>query len=199
VAQPPIHHFRETGAILDGHFVLSSGLHSGRYLQCALVLQYPERAEALCREIRAAWTEDHPDIVVGPAMGGITLAYELGRSFGVPAIFAEREGGAFALRRGFHLAPGQRVLIAEDVVTTGGSVREVEALVRSLGAHVAGVACLVHRSPENPFDVPLVSVLEIEVESWAAGDCPLCKQGLPAVKPGSRPGGKTAKPETKAC
>ena len=183
----PIDHFRATDAILDGHFLLSSGLHSDRYLQCALVLMHPERAADLCARLRQDYRAPIPDIIIGPAMGGITLAYELGRAFGKPAIFVERVDGKFALRRGFSLTPGQKVMIAEDVVTTGGSVNEVIDLVTQNGAHVVAVACLVHRSKSNPFTVPLIATMQMEVPTWPEASCPLCAKGLPARKPGSRP------------
>lgn len=182
-----IRHFKETGAILEGHFQLSSGLHSDRYLQCALVLQHPRRAEELCRTIRRNFLGEQPELIVGPAMGGITIAYELGRAFDCPAIFTERENGRFVLRRGFGVKQGQRVMIAEDVITTGGSAAEVVRLVREAGGRVVGVASLVHRTEKNPFDVPLVSVMQLIVPAWPKDACPLCAQGIPAIKPGSRP------------
>lgn len=179
--------FRERGALLEGHFQLSSGLHSPRYLQCARVLMDPKLAERLCRELRTLWTGPAPAIVVGPALGGVTLAYELARAFGVPGIFAEREGGRFALRRGFGLGPGEKVLVAEDVVTTGGSVQEVVELVRALGAEPVGVMSLIRRCEGNPFGLPFVSLAEVIPPVWKPEVCPLCAAGGQAVKPGSRP------------
>lgn len=187
MADSVLEHFRESRAILEGHFLLSSGLHSNRYLQCALVLMYPWRAEAITKHIAAKYDAPKPDVVIGPAMGGITFAYELARAFHVPALFTERVDAKFALRRGFTLSPGQNVLIAEDVVTTGGSVKEVMDVVRAAGAKTVAVACCVHRTKTNPFDVPLFSAMTMEVEAWSADQCPLCKAGSPAVMPGSRP------------
>lgn len=186
---------RECGALLEGHFLLSSGRHAGRYVQCALLLQHPERAAAVCADLAAAiraagarW-----DAVVGPAMGAVTFAYELARALGVRGLFAERapEGG-FALRRGFAVAPAERVLVAEDVVTTGKSAREVEAMLRAGGVTQIGYASIVNRSGRpDPFGtIPYFRALDLEVPSWEAAGCPLCRDGSagPAVKPGSRPG-----------
>ncbi|MCA9322690.1 MAG: orotate phosphoribosyltransferase [Planctomycetes bacterium] len=184
-------HFRETGALLEGHFRLSSGLHSARYLQCARVLMHPDRAEVLCRMLAEQWQGERPDCVIGPALGAVTLSYELARAFKVPGFFAERQDGSFVLRRGFEVLPGQRVLVAEDVVTTGGSVRELIAVLEAAGAHVLGVACLVHRAEENPFGRPMVALSRQIFETWTETECPRCREGLPAVKPGSRPGAAT--------
>ncbi|MSR75774.1 MAG: orotate phosphoribosyltransferase [Planctomycetes bacterium] len=186
--------FRQHEALLEGHFQLSSGLHSSRYLQCAKVLAHPRVAEELCRELAAKWKHPAPDVVIGPAMGGITLAYELGRAFGVTALFAERENGAFTLRRGFQIAPGARVLIAEDVVTTGGSVIEVLQLVERLGAVPCGVMSLIQRTDKNPFNVPYVALEQVIPPVWKPEECPLCLAGGTAIKPGSRPGGVAARP-----
>jgi orotate phosphoribosyltransferase len=180
--------FRRHEALLEGHFQLSSGLHSNRYLQCALVLAHPKIAEGLCRELAQRWTGERPDVVIGPAMGGITLAYELGRAFGVRALFAERENGAFNLRRGFRLLAGEKVLIAEDVVTTGGSVQEVMGLVQQLGAQVVGVMSLIQRTEQSPFKVPYLALEKVIPPTWKPDACPLCAEGSSAVKPGSRPG-----------
>lgn len=180
--------FRKHEALLEGHFQLSSGLHSSRYLQCAKVLAHPAVAEVLCRELVARWPHQKPDVVIGPAMGGITLAYELGRAFGVSALFAERENGAFTLRRGFSIAPGARVLVAEDVVTTGGSVQEVLGLVERLGGVPCGVMSLIQRTDLNPFSVPFVALEKVIPPVWQPAECPLCREGGTAVKPGSRPG-----------
>ncbi len=186
---------RGSQALLEGHFLLSSGRHAGRYVQCAMLLQHPQRAASVCQDlaaqIRAAggrW-----DAVIGPAMGAVTFAYELGRALGTRALFAERgaEGG-FVLRRGFSVSPQERVLVAEDVVTTGKSVREVLDLLRAGGVRELGVASIVNRSGRpDPFgDLPYWRCLELEVPSWEAADCPLCRDGKsgPPVKPGSRPG-----------
>ena len=180
--------FREAGALLEGHFLLSSGLHSPKYLQCALVLQDPARAERLCSRLARAFADDRVETVVGPAMGGILVAYELARALGARAIFAEREEGRMRLRRGFRIEPGQRVLLAEDVVTTGGSLREVLALVREAGAEVVGVAALVDRtSGRDPgFGMPLTALVQLDVPTHVPEECPLCREGVPVVKPGSR-------------
>jgi orotate phosphoribosyltransferase len=186
---------RGCAALLEGHFLLSSGRHAGRYVQCALLLQHPPLAAAVCQDlaaqIRAAGARW--DFVIGPAMGAVTFAYELGRALGVRALFAERapEGG-FALRRGFAVAPGERALVAEDVVTTGKSAREVAELMRATGAADTAVASIVNRSGRpDPFGhVPYWRCLDLEVPSFDAAACPLCRDGKsgPPVKPGSRPG-----------
>lgn len=172
--------------MLRGHFALSSGLHSDRYLQCALVLMHPARAETLCRALAELWEGEAPDIVIGPALGGMTFAYEMARAFGVPGIWAERVDGRFAIRRGFKLEVGMKVMLAEDVVTTGGSVKDVTDVVRAAGARPIGVVCLVQRAQSNPFDVPLTSLMKVEVAAWPQDQCPLCAEGLPLEKPGSR-------------
>ncbi len=189
---------RASEALLEGHFLLSSGRHAGRYVQCAKLLQHPERAAEACADLAAAVRERHGDerpydLVLGPAMGAVTLGYELARALGVRGVFAERapEGG-FHLRRGFEVQPGERVLVAEDVVTTGKSVKEVLAMLAGLGVTETAVASLVNRSGgDNPFgDTPYFRLLDLEVPSWEAADCPLCADSTvgPAVKPGSRPG-----------
>ena len=180
--------FREAGALLEGHFLLSSGLHSPKYLQCALVLQDPARAERLCSRLARAFADERVETVVGPAMGGILVAYELARALGATAIFAEREKGRMRLRRGFRIEPGRRILLAEDVVTTGGSLREVLALVREAGAEVVGVAALVDRtSGRDPgFGMPLTALVQLDVPTHVPEECPLCREGVPVVKPGSR-------------
>jgi len=181
--------FVDAGALLDGHFVLSSGLHSARYLQCALVLQDPTLAGRLCRVLADKLGALKVDVVIGPALGGVVVAYELARALGAAGIFAERADGRMQLRRGFRIAEGQRVLLAEDVVTTGGSLEEVMAVVRASGGNVVGVASLVDRSGDRDpaFGVPFVSLMRIDVPTWPAEDCPLCRDGVPVMKPGSRP------------
>jgi len=180
--------FRQAGALLEGHFLLSSGWHSPKYLQCALVLQDPARAERLCGRLARAFADDRVEVVIGPAIGGIVVAYELARALGAQALFAEREDGRMRLRRGFHLEPGRRVLLAEDVVTTGGSLREVLALAREAGAEIVGVAALVDRtSGRDPaFGVPLTALVTLDVPTHLPEECPLCRRGVPLVKPGSR-------------
>ena len=179
--------FTKSNALLSGHFRLTSGRHSNQYMQCAQVLQYPEYASQLCQDLAEKFAGTQIDLVVGPAMGGIIVAYEVGRALGVKALFTEREQGAMVLRRGFTIEPGQKVLVAEDVVTTGGSVREVIDVVRAQGGEVVGVALLVDRSNGNvDFGVKTEAVLSMEIKSYDPEDCPLCRQGLPVVKPGSR-------------
>lgn len=179
--------FEDNSAILNGHFLLTSGRHSDRYLQCALVMQHPALCAELAEIIASKLPDGKIDVAIGPAMGGITLAYELGRKLGSKAIFAEREEGRMSLRRGFSLKPGERVLVCEDVVTTGGSSKEVADLAKAMGCEVAGIACLVDRSGgKADLGYPLYSVLKLEVASWPAEECPLCKQGSAPYKPGSR-------------
>ncbi len=185
--------FESTGAVLRGHFLLSSGLHSPVYIQCAKLLQHPELAERVCRALAAKARALGPvQAVVGPALGGIMVAYELARALGVRGMFAEREGGRMSLRRGFEVSPGERVLIAEDVVTTGRSSLEVAEVVRAAGGEPVGIACLVDRRPDTAeLTLPVVSLLRIELETFPPEECPLCREGIPLVKPGSRPGPKT--------
>jgi len=179
--------FEDNGAILSGHFLLSSGRHSDKYLQCALVMQHPRVCAILSEVITSKLPKGRIDVTIGPAMGGITLAYEVGRMLGSRALFAEREEGKMCLRRGFTLSKGDRVLVCEDVVTTGGSSREVADLAVSLGCEVVGIACLVDRSGgKADVGYPLFSVMELDVSSWPAEECPLCKEGSVANKPGSR-------------
>ncbi|MCD5408966.1 orotate phosphoribosyltransferase [Candidatus Bipolaricaulota bacterium] len=178
-----------TGALLEGHFLLSSGLHSPRYVQCARLLQHPELAARACRALaERAGCLGPVDAVIGPALGGIIVAHELARALGVRGMFAEREEGRMALRRGFGVAPGERVLIAEDVVTTGRSSLEVAELVAALGGTVVGTACLADRRVGGELPFTLVSLVRLEIETYPPEDCPLCRQGVPLEKPGSRPG-----------
>ena len=177
--------FRQTGVMLEGHFLLTSGRHSNRYMQCAKLFQYPDISEKFAKLLAEKFSG--VDLVAGPAVGGIILAYEVSRQMKVPNIFAERENGVMALRRGFAVPQGARVLVVEDVVTTGGSVKEVIELVRKLGSEVAGVGSIVDRSNGAvDFGVPFHAVLSMEVVSYPAEDCPLCREGTPAIKPGSR-------------
>ncbi len=182
--------FKKTGAMLTGHFVLTSGRHSDRYFQCARVLEYPRYCELLCMELVRKWGDGElagVETVIGPALGGILVSYEVARVLGARSLFTERENGIMTLRRGFTLSPGERVLVVEDVITTGGSVREVIAVAREAGAQVAGVAVLVDRSNGNAnLDVPLRALLTIPVVTYSPEECPLCREGIPAVKPGSR-------------
>lgn len=179
--------FRKSGALLEGHFLLTSGRHSDRYVQCAQVLKHADYTARLCQEIAARFQKEKIDLVIGPAMGGIIVAYETSRSLGVTNVFAERENGKMTLRRGFTLEPGQRVLVVEDVITTGGSVQEVIDLVSAHKGEVAGVGVLVDRSGgQVDFGVPMEAVITMEVPSWDQAVCPMCQSGSVAVKPGSR-------------
>ncbi|MDW7650902.1 MAG: orotate phosphoribosyltransferase [Bacillota bacterium] len=180
--------FEKSGVLLEGHFQLTSGRHSARYLQCARVFQYPDYAEELCRALASAFKDEKPDLCIGPALGGVVIAYETARSVGVRGLFAERDkDGVMTLRRGFDIKPGERVLVLEDVVTTGGSVREVIDLVRSLGGEVIGVGTIVDRSGgQADFGVLYTPLISLEVESFDPAECPMCQDGSAAVKPGSR-------------
>jgi orotate phosphoribosyltransferase len=180
--------FRRYGALLDGHFRLSSGLHSSGYLQSALVLQYPNHAESLGRAIGARTRELAATVVLSPALGGVVIGHEVGRSLGVRAIFAERQEGKLTIRRGFTLAGDDRVLVIEDVFTTGGSTRETIEAARAAGGHVVGAAAIVDRSGGAVrFDVPCQALLAVSLPLYEPDQCPMCAQGLPVSKPGSRP------------
>jgi orotate phosphoribosyltransferase len=180
--------FRRSGALLEGHFRLSSGLHSTGYLQCALVLQYPSDAEALGRALAARVRHLRPTVVLSPALGGVVIGHEVGRALGVRAIFAERQDGVLTLRRGFMIAENDRVLVVEDVLTTGGSTRETMQVATAAGGHVVGAASIVDRSGRAVrFDVPFEALLDVELPAHPPDACPLCAKGLPVVKPGSRP------------
>lgn len=173
--------------MLEGHFLLTSGRHSDKYMQCAKLFQYADVSEMICKQLAEQFAGDDIELVVGPAIGGIIMAYEMSRQLGVKNIFAERENGAMTLRRGFEVRPGTRVLVTEDVVTTGGSVKEVIALLKEMGANVVGVGSVVDRSAGNvDFGVPFKAVLPLEVVSYDAAECPICKTGAELVKPGSR-------------
>ena len=179
--------FQQTGALLEGHFLLTSGLHSPRYLQCALVLQYPEHAEWIGRALASRFSGEGISAVVAPAIGGIIVAHETARALGVRALFTEREAGAMILRRGFQINPGERVLVVEDVVTTGGSTRETIEAVTRAGATVVGAGSVVDRSGGSvDIGVRRVALLTLDVPTYAPVPCPLCAQGTPAIKPGSR-------------
>lgn len=179
--------FMSTGALLTGHFQLTSGLHSRQYLQCALVLQDPRNAEKIGRLLADKFSGIPVDVVVAPAIGGILVAHEAARALGVRAVFAEREGGLMTLRRGFTIAPGENVLVVEDVVTTGGSTRETMDAVSKAGGVVVGAGSLVDRSGgEVELGVPRRALLTLYVPAYDPADCPLCRQGEPVMKPGSR-------------
>ncbi|MGI6128940.1 MAG: orotate phosphoribosyltransferase [bacterium] len=178
---------KHTGVYKPGHFQFTSGLHSDIYLEKFQVMQYPEYTEILCAEMARRTKHLKPDVVIGPAVGGIILAYELGRQLGVRSLFTERVEGKMQLRRGFSVAAGERVLLVEDIVTTGGSAREVLEAIAPLKAEVVGITCLVDRSDgQVQFPVEFYPLLSMDIASWDPAECPLCKQGVPLVIPGSR-------------
>ncbi|MBI4888652.1 MAG: orotate phosphoribosyltransferase [Acidobacteria bacterium] len=179
--------FRKSGALLEGHFRLTSGLHSAGYLQCALVLQHPREAEALGAALAGRVRALGARAVLSPALGGIVIGQEVGRALGIRALFAERQDGRLTLRRGFTLAPGERVLVVEDVVTTGGSTRETIDVARAAGAEVVGAAAIIDRSGgEQRLDVPFHALAAVPLPTYSPEACPLCLAGQPVVKPGSR-------------
>ncbi len=186
-AEETLQLFRETEALLEGHFQLTSGLHSPQYFQCAKVLQYPQHAEKLCRVAQQIFSQQRIDAVIAPAVGGIIVAHEVGRLLKTRVLFAERQANKMSLRRGFNLGAGERVLVCEDVVTTGGSVQEVIDVVREAGGEVIGVFCIVDRSAGKAnFGAPLLSTLQLAPETYSPENCPLCAAGSAAEKPGSR-------------
>ncbi len=183
--------FEQHGALLNGHFLLSSGLHSPRYLQCALVLQHPVVAEKLCADLAGKTRSDRRigeiDLVIAPALGGVIVAYEVARALGVRALFTERQDGAMALRRGFQIQPGERALVVEDVVTTGGSTREVMEVVVQHGGKAVAAASLIDRSGGSvDLGVPRHALAVLEAPTYKPEECPLCRAGSTAIKPGSR-------------
>jgi orotate phosphoribosyltransferase len=179
--------FRQTNALLEGHFLLTSGLHSPHYFQCAKVLQYPKYLHLFAGELAKHFEYSEIELVISPAIGGIVVGTEVGRMLDVRTIFAERENGVMTLRRGFEVKKGERVLIVEDVVTTGGSVNEILQLAKKAHAKLAGVGYIVDRSNgKTTFSAKTFSVLQMDVVTYAPDACPLCKEGTPAVKPGSR-------------
>ncbi len=182
--------FKESGAYLSGHFILTSGLHADTYLQCAKVLMHPGKSEIICKalkeKITAQFKKNAFDIVVSPAMGGLIVGYELARQLGLPAIFCERVDGKFVLRRGFTIEKNARVLIVEDVVTTGKSSLETIECVESYGGKVIAEAAIINRNLHNPLPVPLISLANLEIKTYTANNLPAHLKDLPAVKPGSR-------------
>ncbi|HZO43203.1 MAG TPA: orotate phosphoribosyltransferase [Methylomirabilota bacterium] len=178
--------YEATGALMRGHFRLTSGLHSDIYLQSALVLQYPQHAAALCTALAAPFRGDGIQTVLAPAIGGILVAHEVARALGVRALFTEREDGVMRLRRGFTVASAERCLVVEDVMTTGGSIREVVTCVEALGASVVGVGSLIDRSAGASFPVKRAALATVKATTWKPEECPLCKAGGQAIKPGSR-------------
>ena len=179
--------FEKNNALLVGHFKLSSGLHSEKYLQCALVLQHPGIAEEMAKALAAKFSGTKIDLVVGPALGGVTFAYEVARALGVRGIFTERDDGKMVLRRGFSIKASEKVLIVEDVVTTGLSTKEVMDVVKAHGGEVVGVCSIIDRSDVKPdYGVRFESLAKIKVDTYKPETCPMCKKGSAAIKPGSR-------------
>ena len=178
--------FKQAHALLEGHFQLSSGLHSPHYFQCAKVLQYPQHAEQLCGEIAVHFRGQAIDAVVAPALGGIVVGQEVGRQLGVRTMFTERKDRTMQLRRGFEMKIGEKILVCEDVITTGGSVNEVIDIVKGAGSTVVGVGAIVDRSGGKAKLEKLFSTITMDVVTYNPNDCPLCKQGIPVEKPGSR-------------
>ena len=176
---------KETDALLEGHFLLSSGKHSNRYVQCARILRYADKAEAILKPVAEKLKDMKIDMLVGPAMGGILVAYELGRQLGIEAIFTERVDNIMALRRGFEVKEGMKIVICEDVVTTGKSSMEVKTLLESMGGEVIAIASIIDRT-NTEIELPVISSLRVDIDTYDADDCPLCKQGSLAIKPGSR-------------
>jgi orotate phosphoribosyltransferase len=186
-AEEVIEQFRKTGALLEGHFVLTSGLHSPIYLQCALVLQQPRDAEEFGRSIAEHFQAENIQTVASPAIGGIVIGHETARALGAKFIWTERQDGVMILRRGFSVSPGESVLVVEDVVTTGGSTRETVDALRANGAEVVAAASIIDRSSgKADVGVPRVALATLDVPSVEPAVCELCKRGEPAVKPGSR-------------
>ncbi len=179
---------KESGVLLEGHFLLTSGRHSNKYMQCAKIFRHTKYSEELCAALAEQYQGEKIDVVIGPAMGAVQMAYEVSRAIGCENFFTERVEGRMVLRRGFEVTQGMRCLLVEDVVTTGGSVKEVAELVKEAGGIVVGIGSIVDRSNGAvDFGVPFKSVYPVEVISWEADECPLCKEGkLPAIKPGSR-------------
>lgn len=180
----------ESGALARGHFELSSGLHSPAYVQCALLLEDPRRARRVGRALARLLASLRPEAVVSPALGGVVIGHEVAEALGVPFRFTERKDGEMTLRRGFRLATGERVVVVEDVVTTGRSTNEAAAVVNRAGAEVVAVGSIVDRTGgREVFDVPFFHLLELDLPAWKPGECPLCEAGQPTDRPGSRVGG----------
>lgn len=179
----------QIGAIKEGHFLLSSGKHSGNYIQCARLFEFPDLAEKACEALAERLQDLKISVVAGPALGGVIVAYEMARQLGVRAIFSERQDGVMSFRRGFELAATDRVLIVEDVVTTGGSASELITLVKNTEAEAVAVAAIINRGAHgsSPFQLPFFSLLQLDFPVWQEKECPLCQNGSAAIKPGSRP------------
>jgi len=180
--------FKSSGALLEGHFQLTSGLHSPHYFQCARVLQYPGHSRNLCSEIAANFDGMDVDVVIAPALGGIVVGQEVGRQLNVRTMFTERKDNKMELRRGFEIGKGEKVLVCEDVVTTGGSVGEVITIVRAMGGLTVGVGAIVDRSGGKASFENFYAPLVMDVVTYEPAACPLCAKGVPMTKPGSRPG-----------
>ncbi|MBE5781355.1 MAG: orotate phosphoribosyltransferase [Clostridiales bacterium] len=179
--------FKETGVMLDGHFLYTSGRHGDKYMQCAQLFRFPHYTDEILTDLAKRFENDKIDLVIGPAIGAIQMSYAMARILGCENIFAERENGKMTLRRGFHIEPGQKVLVVEDVVTTGGSVMEVLDLVRQAGGEVVAVCVVVDRTNGKlDLGTRLESAVSLDLKSYAPEECPLCKEGIPFVKPGSR-------------
>jgi orotate phosphoribosyltransferase len=179
--------FKKLNVLLKGHFLLTSGFHSARYLQCAGIFQYPEISEKFARALVEKFKDIKIDVVASPAIGGIILGYEVARALGVKAIFSEREENQMKFRRGFKINRGERVLIVEDVITTGGSVREVKELIEKEGGKPVGIGTIVDRSDKKlDFDLPFKSLIKLKIKKYEPSNCQLCKKGIPLIKPGSR-------------
>ncbi len=176
---------KQTGALLEGHFLLTSGKHSKQYVQCAKILRYPDKAAEVLQSVAEKLKALDLDLLVGPAMGGIIVAYELGRQLGIEAIFTERVDGQMELRRGFEIKQGDRIAICEDVVTTAKSSMEVKKLLESMGGEVIALASIIDRTAGN-VDIDVISAIKLEIETFDKEDCPMCKAGMEYVKPGSR-------------
>lgn len=176
---------RETGTLRQGHFQLTSGRHSDQFLLCSQVMQHPRRLERIGAAMAAPFRDQGIQTVVGPAMGGVILAYEVARALGVRAVYTEKDGeGGMALKRGFTLEPGEKVLVVEDAVTTGGSIQKCIDAIKPKGVELVGVSIIVDRSGGAAgFGVPMHSLMKLEIQSWLPGDCPLCRQGVPLVQP----------------
>ena len=176
-----------SGALLSGHFQLRSGLHSNRFFQAALLLQYPDKAEIVCRHLADQFRDREIETVISPAVGGLIVGQEIARALGKRAIFADKEDGQLVLKRGFSIRPGEKVLVAEDVVTKGGRVQQTCDLVRSCGGEVVGIAVIVDRSGGTAhFDVPFYSALQLDLPTFEPSECPMCAEHLPIDRPGSK-------------
>jgi orotate phosphoribosyltransferase len=180
----------ESGALMTGHFELASGLHSSEYIQCARLLEHPTRAEKvgkyLARLMEEAIGDTRPQVVVNPAVGGLIIGHEVARALGIRCIFAERVAGTMTLKRGFSIAEGERAVVVEDVFTTGGSIKEVMGVVSEAGGRVMAVGSVVDRGVGVDFGVPTVSLVKAEIENFGADDCPMCRDGIEVVKPGTK-------------